>query len=128
MAGAAVLNILLNFLLVPSYGKDGAAVATLIAQTLTPAYLFYRAQQIYPIPYRFKWGVAIVAVGISVMAAGSRIELGSLWLNVGAKLSLMLTFAPLPFLMQLVTPAQVRQVLSLRRRAQPQPASGDTGA
>jgi O-antigen/teichoic acid export membrane protein len=112
MAGAAILNIVLNFAFVPTYGKLGSAVATLISQTVTPAYLFYRSQQIYPIPYRFGTGIGIVAVGIVVMAVGAQLQLNSVWLGVLLKLALMAAFVPLFFAMRLFTPADVRSFLN----------------
>jgi O-antigen/teichoic acid export membrane protein len=112
MAGAAILNIVLNFAFVPTYGKLGSAVATLISQTVTPAYLFYRSQQIYPIPYRFGTGAVIVVVGIGVMALGAQLVVNSLWLGIVLKLALMLAFVPLFFAMRLVTPAEVRSLIS----------------
>jgi O-antigen/teichoic acid export membrane protein len=112
MATAAILNIILNFAFVPKYGMLGSAVATLISQTVTPAYLFYRSQQIYPIPYRFGTGATIVAVGVGIMAVGARLEFGSIWLDIVIKLALMLAFVPLFFAMRLVSPAEVRSLLS----------------
>ncbi|MCW1966980.1 MAG: oligosaccharide flippase family protein [Anaerolineae bacterium] len=53
---AAIANIVLNIILVPYLGKIGAALATLISQSITPIYMFTKAQQLYPIPYPFKKG------------------------------------------------------------------------
>jgi O-antigen/teichoic acid export membrane protein len=114
MTVAAILNVVLNFLLVPRYGKFGSAIATFISQAVTPAYIFYRSQQMYPIPYRFKSGLAIVSVGLVVMAAGSRLEFGSLWLAIPTKLALMSVFVPLLFVLRLVTPSEIRRYLGSR--------------
>ena len=108
MTTAAILNIALNFALVPHFGKLGSAIATLISQTVTPIYLFYRSQEIYSIPYRFKAGTAIVVIGLAVMAAGARLEIDSLWLAIAAKLTLMLVFIPLLFVLRLVTLGEMR--------------------
>jgi PST family polysaccharide transporter len=37
----AVLNIVLNLFLIPRYGRDGAALATLVGETFTMTLLFY---------------------------------------------------------------------------------------
>lgn len=107
MASAAIINILLNFALVPKFGKVGSAVATLIAQSVTPIYLFYRSQQLYHIPYRFRAGVLIIAATLLVMVLGEQIATDSLWRAVALKGALLATFLPLFFFAELATPRQV---------------------
>lgn len=53
MLYATILTIILNVLLIPKFGKEGSALATVIAQVLVPAYLFYRGQKVFYIPYKF---------------------------------------------------------------------------
>lgn len=49
MALVAIFNILLNFLLIPSYGIEGAAIATLISEAiLLTAYYFYAIKMVFP--------------------------------------------------------------------------------
>jgi O-antigen/teichoic acid export membrane protein len=117
MAGAAILNIILNFALVPRFGKVGSAVATLISQTLTPAYLFFRSQRIYPIPYRFRTGITLLVATLLVMAIGAWMHMESEWMMIIVKLALMLIYVPLFFVLGLATPDEVAQLLSrtLRR-------------
>jgi O-antigen/teichoic acid export membrane protein len=112
MAGAAVLNILLNFALVPTFGKLGSAVATLIAQSLTPIYLFWRSQRLYRIPYRFVAGAAIVVAALLVMAVGAQVSSGSVWVAVLVKTALLSLFVPLFFSLELATVKQVSDVLT----------------
>lgn len=111
MVSAAILNIALNFILVPHYGKVGSAVATLIAQSLTPIVLFYRSQQLYRIPYRFSAGVAIVAMTLLVIAASA--QFGDIigWSTIALKVGLLALYVPLFFLAQLATPRQVSLAL-----------------
>jgi O-antigen/teichoic acid export membrane protein len=112
MAGAAILNVILNFALVPTFGKVGSAVATLIAQALTPIYLFYRSQQLYRIPYRFAAGVAIVLATLILIAAGAQLNVPSLALSILIKLGLLALFVPMFFVLELATVGQVRRLLS----------------
>ena len=123
MVSAAVLNIILNFALVPRFGMMGSAVATLISQALTPIYLFYRSQQLYPIPYRFGAGVVLFAVTLVVIAVGIKIETNSLALDIALKLALLSLFVPVFFFLKLATVQQVSGVvarsLSRVRGAQP---------
>lgn len=66
-AVAAAVNVVLNFVLIPRYGRLGAAIATLVAQTVLPVYLLYRSQALYPIPYR-SWMIAVLPGGTLLLA------------------------------------------------------------
>ena len=112
MVSAAVLNVILNFALVPVYGKVGSAVATLISQSLTPLYLFHRSQQLYPIPYRFGAGVMLFGVTLLIISVGIQIDPTSAGLAVLLKLALLSLFVPVFFLLKLATPGQVRALVA----------------
>jgi O-antigen/teichoic acid export membrane protein len=109
---AAVLNILLNVLLVPSLGMTGSALAGLISQTTVPIYLFYRSQQLYPIPYRFRPAAGILVLGLSVTALGLVLDFANQWVGIAVKLGLVALFVPALFLLRIVTPSQVRRLLA----------------
>lgn len=61
---ATILTIILDIILIPKFGKEGSAIATVAAQLLVPGFLFYKGQKVYPIPY--KYGEVLIAM--SVMA------------------------------------------------------------
>jgi O-antigen/teichoic acid export membrane protein len=50
---AAVVTVVLDIILIPHWGKEGSAIATVVAQLIVPVYLFYHAQRLYPVPYQF---------------------------------------------------------------------------
>lgn len=50
---SAIVNIALNFLLIPPFARLGAAWATLLSVLVIPIFLFISAQKYYFIPYRF---------------------------------------------------------------------------
>jgi O-antigen/teichoic acid export membrane protein len=106
ITAAAVVNIALNFVLVPKLGKEGAALATLFSQGIIPFYLFYRAQQMYPIPYRFGPAVSLVVLAWILIWIGSSWQFDNLWVGVVAKLALVSLFIPALFLLKIVTPTQ----------------------
>lgn len=112
MTAAALLNVLLNIALVPRFGKVGSAVATLIAQSLTPIYLFYRSQQLYHIPYRFGAGIGIVLATIAIIALGAQITPQQVILAIILKCGLLLTLVGLFFALRLATIGQVVAVIS----------------
>jgi len=49
-----VLNVLLNFMFIPFFGKEGAALASLLSILISTIYLFTASQKIHYIPYNFK--------------------------------------------------------------------------
>ncbi len=102
VAGATV-NIALNFLLIPRYGKDGAAVSTLIAFAVVQVYLFYRAQQAYPVPYRFGTCLIIILFAAAMIRIGYSTTFESAWLTILIKTGLLTLFLPLPLLLRVVT-------------------------
>jgi O-antigen/teichoic acid export membrane protein len=68
---AAVLNIALNFALIPPFGQVGAAVATLIAYVGLCALYYRRGQVVHHTPYRIGVVVAMFALGLVLMPLGA---------------------------------------------------------
>ncbi len=67
---AAILNIILNFLLIPKYGMLGAAIASVIAFILNSVILYNFAQKCYFIKYKIinvivHFAVLLIIIGIS---------------------------------------------------------------
>lgn len=110
---AAGLNIILNFLLTPLLGKLGAALATLLSQAVVPVYLFYRSQQMYPIPYRFASAAGIFGVAFLLIALGAGWQTNNLWVGIAAKIALLGLFVPVLFLFRIITIAQARRLLRI---------------
>jgi len=70
-AAAALLNIVLNLAIVPSYGIVGAAATTLVAYVVLFLLVERTARGIYPVPYnifRF-WGVIVLVTAIALTSA-----------------------------------------------------------
>jgi len=63
---AAILNIVLNFLLIPRFGIVGAALATLISFCFSSILLFLISQRYYPIPY--ETGKIVITILLSLVA------------------------------------------------------------
>ncbi|HEV8249047.1 MAG TPA: oligosaccharide flippase family protein [Gaiellaceae bacterium] len=75
---AAALNVALNFALIPSFGRMGAAFATLAAYSLMFAAMVWRAQTVFPVPYQWRRLATLVAVavGLTVLAKAADVPLG----------------------------------------------------
>jgi O-antigen/teichoic acid export membrane protein len=109
----AVLNIAFNFALVPSMGKLGSALATLLSQIVVSGYLFYEAQKLYRIPYRFGATTAMFAISLALMGAGSFLHVSNIFAGIAAKLGILLLFVPCIFLLRVITPSQTQRVFSM---------------
>jgi O-antigen/teichoic acid export membrane protein len=75
---AAVVNLTLNFALIPSYGRMGAAIATVVAYTLLFLGMAWRAQQVFPVPYQWRRvaTLAVAAVGLTLLGKLLDVPLG----------------------------------------------------
>jgi len=63
---SAVLLVSLNLIFVPRFGKEGAALATLVSQLAIPAAVFWHSQILYPIPYNFPKAALIFFSGLAI--------------------------------------------------------------
>jgi O-antigen/teichoic acid export membrane protein len=75
---AAIVNLSLNFALIPSYGRMGAAIATVVAYTLLFLGMAWRAQQVFPVPYQWRRvaTLAVAAVGLTLLGKLLDVPLG----------------------------------------------------
>jgi O-antigen/teichoic acid export membrane protein len=85
----------LNFLLIPMIGKEGAAFAVCISQLIIPAYMFWKSQQYYFIPYDFLKNAFILMVYVAVVFASYWINTDSFLFGVLLKLGLLILAAGL---------------------------------
>ena len=82
---AAIINVILNFLLIPRYGPAGAAWATMIAFAIQAALALVVSLRLYHVPYPYG-RLAIAAAGaLSLFAVASLIETESLATRLMAK-------------------------------------------
>src|SRR5947208_1871025 len=66
---AAAVNVALNLALIPSYGRMGAAIATVVAYTLLFVGMAWRAQRVFPVSYQWRRvaTLGLAAVGLTVL-------------------------------------------------------------
>ncbi len=93
---AAVVNVLLNLVLVPRYGMVGAAASGVVAFVVMFGGMALRAQRVFPVPYQ--WGRVTTAVGtaVALCVAGRALDV-PLGVAVLLVLAYPLTLAPLGF-------------------------------
>jgi O-antigen/teichoic acid export membrane protein len=72
---AGMVNIGLNFVLVPHYGIMAAAWATFVAFLVMLVLVFFIARRVFPFPYEYRRLAAILAAAGLVIAVGLSIDL-----------------------------------------------------
>jgi O-antigen/teichoic acid export membrane protein len=66
---AAAFNVALNLILIPPYGRMGAAIAMVSAYTLLFLTMAWRAHRVFPVPYQWRRVATVggAAVGLTVL-------------------------------------------------------------
>lgn len=89
--GAGLLNVGLNYWLIPIYDLFGAAMATLISTIVNNIVLFIVSQRLYPIQYNAQKTLIVTAVFVLFYAFGAYMDQFitlDFWPSVGVKLLL----------------------------------------
>jgi O-antigen/teichoic acid export membrane protein len=73
---AAVVNIALNFALIPAYGMMGAAIATVAAYSTMAVGMAWWSQKIYPVPYQWRRVATAALAAVALAAAGKELDVG----------------------------------------------------
>jgi O-antigen/teichoic acid export membrane protein len=111
LVAAGGLTIMLNLILVPRFGKEGSAAATLIAQSIVPVYVFSRSQNLYPIPFRFGAALGIFVFAFLLASLGGRFSVTNHVLAIGIKILLISIFFSTLFMLRVVSFGQARDFL-----------------
>jgi O-antigen/teichoic acid export membrane protein len=96
--GVTAANLLLNYLLIPALGIEGAATAGLLAQVFFFILIYKVAQSYYPIPYELGKIFLMVALAIVLHIIATFADSLTLWVAIPAKLFILGSF---PFLLYL---------------------------
>jgi O-antigen/teichoic acid export membrane protein len=114
--GAAV-NLGLNYLLIPSYGMMGAAVATVISYLLLPIGSYFVSRRYYPIKY--EWGrVAKIFIAAALVFVGSLFIKNDSTIIAGLfKLLSLLGFPLLLFAFRFFKPEEIQKTKEIFRAA-----------
>ncbi len=95
---ASLINIGLNFLLVPEFGVIGAASSTLLSFLVMMILMYSFSQRVYHINYELGRMVKIVIVGLIIYAVSFQINL-SLWPSVTLKFIMLGAYLPILYLL-----------------------------
>ncbi|HKP95026.1 MAG TPA: oligosaccharide flippase family protein [Fibrobacteria bacterium] len=103
MAGAAVFNLLFNFILIPRHGATGAAAAAAAAYFLYLAGTFLLAQGSYPVPYLWRRGGTVFLSALAAFAALQK------WDSPAVQIPILFSFLVVGPLRDLLRHGELRQ-------------------
>jgi O-antigen/teichoic acid export membrane protein len=92
---AAIVNVILNVVLIPRHGMIGAAIATISAYVVLFVGMWLNGRRIYPVPYQWRRVVTLAAAAgaLTVLAW----QLDSLPVSIALALAFPLVLLPLGF-------------------------------
>jgi len=113
---AAVLNILLNFLLIPKFHMLGAAYATIIS-FIVLYFLSYRAaQKQYKIPYENKKLMLLIILWIVLISISSLTNSFTICIRILIKILIFVSFPFILYLFNFFEPVEIRRILGSLRK------------
>lgn len=92
VATAAIINILLNFVLVPKMGMIGSAQAKFISYLALAVMTFFVSQRIYSIRYDFQSNIIILIGGVGLWLISNLILFDNIWLRLSINIILLLIY------------------------------------
>jgi O-antigen/teichoic acid export membrane protein len=103
--GAAVVNVALNFALIPPYGMMGAAISTAAAYLAMFIGMTLNSQRVWPVPYQWRRVLTLSLVAICLLVLGKAVS-APLPLAIALCLIYPLVLLPLRFYL----PAELRRL------------------
>jgi len=118
LAVAAVLNVGLNFWLIPRYGMMGAAIANFSTFAFQGLLRVGIGNIFYPLPYEYPRLARITAIIVILYSTGSLIAWSSPWTAIAGKGLLLLGYPTLLYLSRFFEDEELTAVRGLRTTLQ----------
>jgi O-antigen/teichoic acid export membrane protein len=119
---AALVNLVLNFLLIPRFGMMGAAVSTSLSYMVLPIIAYAIVRRLYPVPYEHARLLKLAFVTIVVCICSVALKTSNFLIDVGVGTLLILIWGAMLYLWNFFQPkelsaaeAAISSVLSLCR-------------
>jgi O-antigen/teichoic acid export membrane protein len=113
VAIGAVVNTILNLILIRPYGMMGAAWATLLGFSAQTAFQVAASLRYYPVPYQWGRFAMLSGVSLALYLASTAVN-ASLPVTIATKLALVVSFPFLLWLIGFFEKAELQQVQRLR--------------
>jgi O-antigen/teichoic acid export membrane protein len=115
IVGSALMNLLLNFLLIPPYGMLGAAVATLLSYGVLLLAQASVNLRFWHIPYQYGRLIKVALTWGAIFGASLLIHASSPWLNGALKLLLLATYPLLLYGLSFFEASELAKIRQLLR-------------
>ena len=109
---AAILNIILNFILIPRYGILGAAISTASSYLVSTMLVYFFSQKYYPIDYKMKKNMTIVLISVGYLIGYFTITVEGTIINLIIRALICLSFPVVLYTLKLLTPNQVKSIIN----------------
>jgi O-antigen/teichoic acid export membrane protein len=113
---SAGLNIILNVLLLPSYGIMAAAWNTVIGYLLLTLLVFFESRRVYPIPYEYRRIILVLLAGLATYLITLQISSVNPILTILLRSLVMALFPALLFILGFFTPNEIKGIRSIPLR------------
>jgi O-antigen/teichoic acid export membrane protein len=107
---SAVLNVVLNFSLIPVYGYMGAAVSLLITLVVQAVFSYIFAEKLYSIKYEIGKLVKLILLSTAFIFISLQFEELSMVLSITLKLFLIIIFPVLLYFLNFFEPVELEKV------------------
>jgi O-antigen/teichoic acid export membrane protein len=105
-----ILNLALNFLLIPPFNIWGAAIATLICFIFKAAMTFYFSNRFYKIEMEWRRLIILFGTAFAIFFLGYNIETSSLWMDVIIKSGIGLSFPILLYIFRFFDAEEIKRL------------------
>ena len=106
----SILNLLLNILIIPAFGAEGAALASFFSQLVFFLGLFYFSNKVYPIKFEWRKIILIFSVGALLVYFSLLTNGLHLAVRLAVKTSAILLFPFILYLFNFYEEAELKQI------------------
>jgi len=110
----AIVDVVLNIVLIPRVGAMGAAIALVAAYVTMFVGMSWRAQRLFPVPYQWRRITTLIAAGVGLVVLGKALSV-SLPLAIALTAAFPIALFPLGFYLA----SERAQIVRLARRLRP---------
>jgi O-antigen/teichoic acid export membrane protein len=115
IAAGALVNIALNFALIPAFGLWGATAATMAGYAAPPVLMYALVQRRYPIPYPAGRLLAALGVQFALLMAGFLVPAIAFPMRIALKLALLALLPVALIAIGVITRHELRQAFLFAR-------------
>jgi O-antigen/teichoic acid export membrane protein len=102
-----ILNLVLNFIFISRYDMWGAAIATLICFVFKAVMTYHISNRMHKIHIEWRRVIILFAAGFALYFSGIMIATGALWLDLGLKIMVGLSYPLALYLMRMFDDSEI---------------------